>query len=110
MPKNTSLRSHDCEARRVDVWLVYACSPQSSILTSDVSPFISTPFAAEIHSTLLHLSVVSAAQQSSSRVAQYLMSTCPNVPVGLRLMYSSVPESWMFMYESTLISLPLYSV
>jgi hypothetical protein len=33
---------------------------QPSILTSDASPFISTPLAADIHSTLLHLLIVSS--------------------------------------------------
>jgi hypothetical protein len=40
----------------------------------------------------------------------YLMRTWPSVPVCLRSMYSSVSDNCMFMYESTLIKRPLYSV
>lgn len=75
----------------VSLWLERRHQP--SILTSPAAPFISTPFAAEIQRTLLHL-----------------INTCPSVPACLRSMYSSVLLSWIFMYESTLISEPLYSV
>ena len=45
-----------------------------------------------------------------SEETAYRMSTCPRLPVFFPLIHSSVPVSWMFMYESTDTSRPEYSV
>lgn len=96
-------------------------STQPSIFVSALAPFISTPLAADIQRTLLHLcesqllaalgffAMVSMDAHAAIRFT-YLINTCPNVPVCFLSMYSSVLLSCMFMYESTLTNWPLYSV
>ena len=57
--------------------------------------------------TLRHFADVERAKEISKA---YLISTWPRVPVLFPSMYSSVFDNWIFMYESTLISWPWYSV
>jgi hypothetical protein len=68
------------------------CKSQPLISVS-LATFGSTSSALPIHKTLLHR-----------------MRTWPSVPELVPSMNSSVSESWMFIYRSTEISLPLYSV
>jgi hypothetical protein len=48
--------------------------------------------------------------RSVQTLKTYRIKTCPKLPVLFPSMNSSVPWSWTFMYESTLTSVPLYSV
>jgi hypothetical protein len=77
-----------------------------------VSPFFSAAFAAEIQRTLLHLQdfISMPLLLNPYLNHMYRISTWPNVPVLLPSMNSSVPASWMFMYESMETRRPLYSV
>ena len=93
--------------------------------TTQPSIFVScpAPLAADIHSTLLHLFMENTLVQLQSEHCQICrwreglerqltdrISTWPKLPVLFMSINSSVFDSWMFMYESTLIRRPLYSV
>lgn len=90
----------------------------SSCLHPSIAVSSCFPVAPDIQRTLLHLyrphkvsNLAKTASHSDTHGDRTnLISTCPRLPVLLLSMNSSVFESWMFMYESTLINRPLYSV